>query len=615
MIRLALVVSLFLLPSPGAKAESWEKLSSVPNRFEAVKDDFGFFWQLTGAGSFYTMGTNVFQSANELSVNGAKFSATAAYRLNDTRFAFEQRASEVTIRRDVWIDTKRSAVRHLEIITNRNTERAVRVPVEVRTDFSQAWQDIYSNSGKLIDARPSPRDAGMLLKFNSIDGRSDLLYLFGDERGTVRPNFRTGNSNREIVFQYNLAIPAGETVAVLYWTEQRTVTNLATAPTLFDSIYHRRGPLKSNLPPEIVPGQIQNFALPSSPEPLATAFDANALVGLNRWLEELDAERGAEDLLWISRENQLRGAIQPGQPLSFESRFGKIQLDWSEIAAFRGGEGIDRFHEVFTRDGEILVGSSNAIGTRMGGADGWEMTLEPETFDALLLKVSEDDGRIAKNVWGFAELQTGEILAIQDGMESQLTFALPWGQIRIPLRNVTQLRSVIFPSSRQQLELEDGSLLTGFLINQNALTIANPRLGELQLEPGQLRSLWRVGSADLELLKTDGDFDQEWVAGTDSPTLWLEGKNRLPGNLSDQTLHVISETAVTEVSALNIAWIRRSEEGMLDRQPLFEIELKNGTPITGRLRNRQIQVEARGKQWDIPTLHLLGSLNSSNHSG
>lgn len=607
MIRVALFASFLLFPALCAKAETWEKLDSVPNRFEAIKDDFGFFWQLTGAGSFYTMGTNVFQSANELSVNGAKFAASAAYQLNETRFAFEQQSAGLTVRRDVWIDTKRSAVRHLEILTNRSSDRALRVPIEVRTDFSQAWQDIYSNSGKLIDSRPSPRDAGMLLKFNSIDGRSDLLYLFGDETGKVRPNFRTGNSNREIVFQYNLTIPAGETVAILYWTEQRTVTNLATAPTLFDPIYHRRGPLKSNLPPEVAPELIQNFALPTSPEPLATAFNKDALVGLNRWLEALDAERGGEDILWMSRENQLRGAVKQGQSLGLETTFGAIQVEWTDVAAVRGGAGVDRYHEVYTRDGELLVGTATAPGARMGGADGREMTLEPGSFDALLLKIAENDGRVANEVWGFAELQTGEILAIQNGMESRLAFALPWGKIQVPLRTVKQLRSINLPSPRQQLELEDGSRLTGFVVSNNSISIGTPRLGDLQLDAGQLRALWRAGTGDIEAEKDVPDFDQEWVAGADTPTLWLNGGNRVPGNLVDQTFHILSDATVTEVSTRNIAWIRRTEEGLLDGRPDFEIELQSGTPISGQLRNSQIQIETRGKRWTVPTLQILGA--------
>tara|TARA_R110002096_G_scaffold200639_4_gene384654 strand:+ start:11492 stop:13339 length:1848 start_codon:yes stop_codon:yes gene_type:complete len=612
MIRVALVVSLILLQALGAKEEAWEKLDAVPNRFEPVKDDFGFFWQLTGAGSFYTMGTNVFQSANELSVNGAKFEATAAYQLNETRFAFERESPGLKIRRDVWIDTKRSAVRHLEIITNRSADRELRLPIEVRSDFSQAWQDLYSNSGKLIDTRPGPRDAGMLLKFNSIDGRSDMLYLFGDSNGSVRPNVRAGNSNREIVFQYNLTIPAGATIAVLYWAEQRTVTNLATAPALFDPIYHRRGPLKSNLPREIAPDQVQNFALPSSPEPLAAAFDAEALVGLNRWLEELDAERGGEDLLWMSRENQLRGTVQPTQPLDFQSRFGAVQLEWSQIAGLRGGRGVNRYHEVFTRDGEVLIGTSTAIGARMGGADGWEMTLEPDSFDALFLKVSKDDGKLPSEVWGFAELKTGEVLAIQDGMESRVEFAIPWGRIQVPLRKVSQLRTMAWPSPRQQLELVDGSRLTGFVISELPLTIGTPRLGELQIDAGQLRAVWRAGTGGPSKPEMTPEFDQEWIAGVEAPTLWLEGRNRLPGNLSSQTLHVISEAAVTEVLANDIAWIRRTEEGILDQQPTFEIELQSGIPMAGRLRDTNILVEARGQQWEIPALHFLGFLTPNS---
>ncbi len=608
MLRLALIAGLMLAATSSAQQdEAWEPIARIPNRFDPIKDDLGFFWQLTGAGSFYTMGANVFQSANQLSVNGANFAATAAFRLNETRYAFEREWPELKVRRDVWIDTKRSAVRHLELITNRRENGVLRLPVEIRTDFSHVWRDIYSNTGKVFATRLGERDAGMLLKFNPVDGASDFFYVFGDASGQVRPNIRGANSNRQAVLQFNLTIPAGQTVALLYWSGQRTVTDLAAAPELFEPFY-RRGPVKPLLPENLAEDAVVNFEIAAPRAPAEAAFDAEALVGLQRLLERMGAERSGEDVLWMSAENQLGGAVQPTQPASFETRFGRIQLDWTELAALRGGGGRNRLHEAFTRDGELFVGTATIPGVRMGGEDGWQMTLDADSLDALLLRVNAQDGKLADGIWGFAELKSGEILALRENPDAALKFATPWGSIPVRLGEVRQLRPVLTPSPRQRLELADSSRLTGFLVSGQAVNVENPRLGQIQLNPGQLRAIWAKSATrpDSSEPTDPGDFDLQWLAGATGPTIWLEGANRLPGKLTGTALHLISGSTVTSVEPGDIAWIRRTEDGVLDRVPLFEMELRNGETMTGRLRETAVRIQARGRAWEAPSLHFLG---------
>ena len=73
----------------------------VPDRIGVVKDELGFYWQLTGAASFYAMGANTFKSANMLAIDGANFTANVGFKQGEDRHAFEQEFPKLRVRRDV----------------------------------------------------------------------------------------------------------------------------------------------------------------------------------------------------------------------------------------------------------------------------------------------------------------------------------------------------------------------------------------------------------------------------------------------------------------------------------------------------------------------------------
>ena len=206
-MRFAILILALALALPALRAQDsdWEALSRVPDRVGVVKDDFGFYWQLTGAASFYAMGANTFKSANMLAINGVNFTADSGVHQGETRYAFEKDFQQLLVRRDVWIDQERGAVRHTEILKNKTTD-PVSVQVTLRTDFSYSWQDVYSNSGKVIGEQLGNRDAGAFFRFTPGDGQSDVWFLAAGEKAAVRPKMTTAN-NRQLVFAYDVSVP------------------------------------------------------------------------------------------------------------------------------------------------------------------------------------------------------------------------------------------------------------------------------------------------------------------------------------------------------------------------------------------------------------------------
>jgi len=588
--------------------EEWQELSSVPQRMEIVKDQEGFSWQLTGAGSFYDMGSNSFKSAHQMKVNGTSFRAEKAASLSETRFSLQGNINDIRITRDVWMDLERSGARHYDAFEN-ISGAPIKVKVELETDFSYSWENLHSSTGKILGMELGPRDAGVFVKFDPRDGQSDVFYLINGERADLTPSLTTNNNNREIIYTFEFELAAKERVAICHWIGQRAISNVENIKRTFAPFYQRRHLVRPRIPTTMEATKLANFEVHDPGAPAPKPHDASILIALNELMDSLQMQRFADDLLWVSDTNQLSGEVLAGGEFDFKSSLGTITLSLDELAALRGGGGNGRMHEAYTRDGERFAGEVLLADARMKGADGWEMDLEPYSLETILFRVEEEDGRLADGIWGFAELDTGDVIALNGGQESPIPFSTPWGTLQVELGEIIELSPMALPTPRYRLELSDGCRLTGFLMPAGDLNLGSPRLGAFSMgESGaSLRSLWQLDGYKATVDWED-DFETEWAEldDTGKTYTWLEGGNRLVAKLDGSKLHLIAGKTVTPIPPSDIALLRRTEEGILDRVPLFEVELKNGDLLTGQLRERAIMLNVRGKRWEIPTLHLLG---------
>lgn len=612
MSRLLLSLLFLALPALAQdRAEDWEQLPRVPDRIEVVKDDLGFYWQLTGAGSFYSMGANTFKSANMLAINGVNFTANAVFKNSETRYAFEANLGQLAVRRDIWIDQARGGVRYVESLKN-TTAAPISIQVSLKTDFSYAWQDVLSDSGKPLAGQLGARDAGAFFRFSPADGQSDVWILAGGEKADVMPKMTLADA-RQVVLVYDVSVPANDEVSIVHWIGQRSLTDLAELRAQFDPFYNRGRLVRANLPQQQLAAGVRNFAANPDSAPAAEAFDPVALVGLNRLLDRLEAERTGKELLYLSHENQLSGDVSPGVSVKIETELGEAAVPLAEIAALRGGGGTRRrLHEIYTRDGDLLIGQGALPTTRMSGADGWEMDLNLNELETLLLRVAEIDGKPAEGVWGYAELDDGQILALADGENAKFSFVTPWGAPVVELADVVALHPADAAASpRSQLTLRDGSQLLGFA-SGDPISLQSSRLGAVEIQGSRIRAIWRIGSNGMAPAPIE-DLRDDWDATADfaSSLVWLEGGSRVAAELADAELALVTENQVTPLALAEIVSLRRTEDGILDRLPFFEVELKNGDLISGRLRNREVRIEARGEVWRVPLGHFLGYRRSS----
>ena len=606
-----------------------QKLETLPTAFELWQDEQGFLWQLSRAGSLGSGESSYFQSALALSVRGTAFAPTEGFRLDGGqvgeeggRLVLKQAGEELEIARDVWFDQERSGVRVLDTFTNPG-QRKASFRIDLKTAYQNPWQDLHGTEGRILGSRPGtglgPRDFGIVVKFSSAEGRHDTLFVTSSERDAKRPLISYSSNLRELTFSYDLEIEPGQSVSLLHWVVQRNLQKSNDAESVLRPFYQRRRLVAPRVEPDLA-GGVRNFEAQAFPQPGAEPFDLEALVSLNEVLESLGADRRNEDVLWISGENQLAGTVNPEATLRVSTAWGDREVPLSQVAALQGGGRSGRTPRVFLRDGRVWSGNVVATGLTMKVAEGWEVEeLRPEEMTLLLMRVAQEDGRPPEGGQLFVELRTGDVVAVgvEEADEEPLTVLTPWGEAGVPLSRVDELHyatGAVAP--RFRLLQEDGSLWTVFL-GQAALSLKERGTGSdpevpLVVPPVTVAGAWKAGQA---VGKAAVDLADEWFdledavawAGADLPgsAILLSGNNLFNGSLSMESLNVVSAGVVTPIAAGEVTAIRRSPDSDSEVAPIFEIELKGGEILTGRLRERMLLIESAGRQWQVPSKHFI----------
>lgn len=377
------LLTLFGLASVHAD-EAWKPVDPVPQRFPIERDPLGYSWQLTAAGSFYSSGGNVFESANQLTVNGERFQADQV-EVRQGHHAFTGRCgTDWIVRREVWIDPDRSAACHLEEIRN-GADRMLPMGVELSTRFRTPWRSWTALDGKARISSGLQASAGAFLTFAPREGESDLVLLLGDGMA-LQPSVKTDGQDFMVRFEFELAPGA--------------------ALRLFHAMGQRRAP--PGLPPEADPfaawfsagrlvlegvsGDLGNFGLPAvaeSGEAVWTLRD-----GGRRRVTEVGAGvvilqgalgtirlaageiAGFDGRIWTTREGHHFAAVAiPGQIISVTaSPEGSIAIPVEELAGIRvSGSAVGAPDGLRLKNGDLWPGKP--VGASAGAADfrGWEI--------------------------------------------------------------------------------------------------------------------------------------------------------------------------------------------------------------------------------------------------
>ncbi len=614
-LLLVLLSGLLVSPNaPAADSEFPRKIESIPSEFDPIADQEGYAWVLNKDASVKSGRISYFRAAMALKLEGEAPPVTAVAQLSGNEYRFTLgKESGPQFTRDVWVDPERSAARFLDVLENPG-EEAVNLRVEYTTTYQAQWQDLHLESGQIY-SQPSggilgARQYGLVARFGQLDGRHDTLFLLTGEKEELKPAVRFSSNQRELVFEYSLEIPAGKKVALLHWVIQRNLAGPEDAEDEFEAFYQRRQLVSPNVSNEVAL-LVRNFNVEPRPAGAAQPFDKAALVAVNRLSDSLGIERGRDDVLWITEENQLAGKVAEGATLTAEGRWGTATVGAARIAAIQGGNGIGRQERIFLRDGRVLAGELSAENLKMTGPDGWEMDLAPADLGFVISALDAADGKLPENSGSCVALRSGEVL-ISDAADAaaSITVLSPWGAKTVPLGEIVAMDYASAMAPKFRLNLADGSRLSVLLLDAE-LTVKRVPEGDTVTFPARdIVSVWKAGDPLGEPALDESDL---WLALEDLgepgdlvyPAALLKGNNLLRADLATESLHLVAGSSVTEVKPAEMLSIRRSDESEFDAVPLFEVEMASGDTLTGRLRERTLTLATGDDRWDVPVQHFL----------
>lgn len=605
------------------------RLETIPANFELWQDAQGFLWQLSRQGTLGSAEASYFQAAMALFVKGEAFTPVDGVR-PDGGSATEAGATVILgqtmggmkVAREFWFDRERAGVRVLDTFENTGARRES-IRVELRTSFQNPWQDLHGTSGRILGADSDDglgdRDFGAVVKFSPAEGRHDTLFVACGERDAARPAVSYSSNLREVTFAYDLDIEPGQRASLLHWIVQR---NLQTPPDAVEALrpfYQRRQLIDPRVPEALVAG-VRNFDKPSFPAAGERSAALEALVSLNAAIEPLGLARRADDLLWITADNQLSGTANPAATLTVKTQIGERKAGLGEVAAIQGGADVGRVPRVFLRDGRVWAGEIVAEQLSMKTAEGWEVEeMKPAEISLLLLRVGKTDGVAHEKAGLMLELRSGDVLSVdaESARSTRLALATPWGETGAALGEIRALAYLSGQSMapRYRVWRSDGALLTAFLGGE-PLSLQESGGGEaVKVAPNGIAAAWLPGGA---LAAVSGDLADEWYEWDDvraalgpdalpEAAVLLAGNNVLPGEWVDGTLNLVTGAAVTPIAAAEIVAMRRSIDSDSDTEPLFEVELSGGEVLTGRWREPVLAFRSADREWRVPVSQVMAS--------
>ncbi len=600
-------------------------LDPVPKQFELWRDAKGFSWQLTETGSLQSGPLSYFQSAMTLSVKGKPFKPKKGGRLDGgevdprkgARIVLTGGDGGIETVRDIWFDRQRGGVRYIDSFSNEQGKEDLRLTVQLKTMFRASWQDLHGGSGRILGGRGatslSPRDQAVLVKYSRTDAHPDTVFLVAGEGDVILPRITFSSNHRELTFTYELEIAPGRKAALLHWVVQR---NLATPSEMDEALhpfYLRRRLLNPEVSRELAE-VTANFPVEALPEHTVEPYSLESLVALEQAILPFGAERLWEDVLWITGENQLAGAVNGEAKVKVGTVFGEREVGISEVAAIQGGGGMGRTPRVFLRNGQVLAGEVAAEELTMTSRDGWDMDLKIADLMFLLTRLGEGDGKAPEGSEVFVALRSGDVLALADGGGTALEVLTPWGADRVPVSAVASLRYTSGTVPKYRLQRKDGSWMSVFLSGGD-LDLKPVRGQAVKVAPGEVSAIWRPEQGAGIIAGRNGNDD--WLDFEDLgdsealpvPCCLLEGSNLLHGSISMEAMHLVSEGTVTPVDPGEVVRIERLDGSEAEGVPVFDVELSGGNRLRGRLRERSLTLKTSSRNWDIPVQHFIGYLS------
>ncbi|KPL01824.1 MAG: hypothetical protein AMK75_03785 [Planctomycetes bacterium SM23_65] len=540
----------------------------VPASYSQKTDALGFLWDIQSYGGFSNGTNSCFSGAVVLHVNGSQFSSSTRMMTPDgSTYLFGGSKSGVEIVRRVKIDTQLSAVRFVEMFTNRGG-RPVTISVRLLTYLGANCGAVLTDNGRSGVLGLQRKESG-LVAVAQPGSRPSAVFFLGDSRSKFKPSISI-QSNQQFHFTYALTIGPGKTVSILHGLAQRYVRANPDAK-LLASLFK---PMKSRRFVRDIPRDVRRTI--ANLKGFGYGLGAEVQTGMP--LEALGIERQNVDVLAIGEETRLHGSASCAR-LAVATAYGSKVIAFEKVAALVGGRHGGRNCWVYLRDGQVFTGQVTAEKLRFTTGSGLTVDLDMATLDRLVCAAKPEDGKPPATVSVFVETFEGDRLAaLANEPAATLELLTPWCARRLSLDELRWVGPHEENLPGHLVHLKDGSRFSAFL-GEDQLTVKTLDFGVQKFTPADLCSIVAVGAP------TPKDQEKEEAEIT-APHVVLVGGGVLVGRVDLARVHLLAGGQVVTLPPEQIRALHNvtQEEGSEDANILVQAEIWGGGTVSGHLR-------------------------------
>jgi hypothetical protein len=502
---------------------------------------------------------------------------------------------DIAVTRRIRVDLVKGAARYVEVLQNKS-RRAVTVTLELTSMLGSSCQTVVTDQGRGVLNGPLAKGESGVIAVHGGGSRPGVLFQLRSPRSKVIPQIQVQN-NRTFVVTWIVKIPAGKSAAVLHSVAQRRWNGPPMGKLLkaeFEPFLDRKWAV--GLPSAVRSALVNHAGSGGGTASLAVTQPADEAI--KEVARAYDVERGEDSIVLIEKDKPLRGEVT-GESMHVETRLGKAEVPFEEVAVLLGGANMGRSMRLYLRDGEVLAGEVHADDLLFATKAGLEIPLDPAGIDALFLPKSDADGTIKEAAEAFLTQLDGTRLALAKAAGGRLDAVTPWGDLDIPLDSVVRIDYMREPVPGLWILLRSGSRLP-VALQGGASELESLRFGVVEVEPGSLAA-WQRNRVSVAMAKNEEGEN----IGPLATHVRLAGECFLAGELADGKLHVDTLAGTTPIEIDQIQQIERNDEDETS-QPVFEFTLKTGEKLTGRIKEPMLSVRTPFGLCRAPILHVLG---------
>ncbi|MCB1062364.1 MAG: hypothetical protein KDN20_05505, partial [Verrucomicrobiae bacterium] len=564
-----------------------EKL--VPAAMNIVTDKQGNSWNIEQNGTLGRVGNSMVNSGLTLLINNQQFYTYQPMMTADgSEFVLVNRPNTslmgLQVLRRIRVMEREGALRYLEVMTNGNAN-PVTVSVGLRTNFSGNYKTYLTDQGNSGVTNLGQRESAILVTPGSNQSNRAFLFTLAGPKSPVKPTISSQNKYG-LTFQYNLTIPAGQTVVISHAVAQlptpREFDRQALA-RVFRPVALER--LMSTVPREFRP-------LIINADGGSDLSGAAILSGTS--VEALGVVRGRRDVLALGDRTRLVGTAASG-PVKIVTEFGEATVPFESVAAVVGGNrGRRDVSRLFLRDGQVLTGEIEAEDLRFAMSSGGKMKLEIPSLDRLVKAKEDNDGQWSADVVAMVETHGGDRLAAKTGSNTMLKGMTPWGVLDFSMDDIVWLAPMEAEPVGHYVEFKNGTRCYLFL-SGDPLRLSSESFGDYDLESAQVRTIvTRTAMERAEEAKKNpqassgfNDFgsDADGPPPALQPYVLAAGNQRIVGEVGSSPLHVLTHSETVELAPQEIRRLvnQTAADGLTPDAsgPFFRVELWGGGVLAG----------------------------------